>query len=168
MGRRRCRGGRRTYFALSSCLLAELRACSSHVHARSRRLPSICPHLPLSPSRFPFRLLISLTAFCTLYTFLPPPPISFSSLSSALNSFRSFCPLILMILSLSSLLLSLCLCISVSHAVGTDWVCLPDCPPGIAAGTQKALLCRPAGQGWERRDERRGGGGVAGEDEDRG
>lgn len=90
------------FYALSSSLLAELRARSSHVHARSRRLPSICPHLPLSLRVFPLPLLISLTAFCTLNTFFFLPPISFCSLSSPLNSFISFCSLILMILPLSS------------------------------------------------------------------
>lgn len=154
MKRRRGRGSRRiqrgrSYFALfvpphwAACLSAPL-VCMQHCTGCPLFAP-ISPSLPvqtLSPS---FLLLISLTSFHSLFAFFQShfPTCPSHQLFISLKYFR---PLILTILP-SSLPLSLSL--SVSHAAGTGWVCLPDCPPGIAAGTQNesAPLCRPAGWG---------------------
>lgn len=125
---------------LSSCLLAELRACL--LLSCAYEIAQVALHLPpsrslssslswLPPLNLSYSLSFSLHFFFFSFPNLPLP-------SSALNILKPFCPLILIILLLLLLCLSLSvslgLCLSVSHAAGTGWVCLPDCPPGIAAG----------------------------------
>lgn len=82
------------FCSLRASSLGCVPVCSSRVHARSRRLPSICPHRSLSPSLSWLPLLnLPYSLSLSYHFFFPTCP-----LSSVLNSLKSFCSLILMIL----------------------------------------------------------------------